>query len=162
MIDEDGIKIGENIQIGDMYFQITSKDLLIYKKEVTLATVTATTQKFDDDLQPNREFLYQILRVAVDGYLTFQLQFPEGVPHWSPHGITQRLDNILASYPAGIKAPMWIMNPYYPAFNVYNPKGYAVTGTFWFFGWKYTVKQLTERPAVVTTVTDYARGGGGG
>lgn len=57
---------------------------------------------------------------------------------------------------------MFIMNPYFPAYNVRNPKTYAVTGEFWFFGWKYTVKQLISAPAKFAKVTDYARGGGGG
>lgn len=159
---ENELKIGHNIQIGEVYYQITSIDFLAYKKSVTLATVTATVQKFDDDLQPNREFLYHIDRVAVNGYLEFQLQFPEGVPHWSPHGITQRFDYQNAGYPQGLKAPMFVMNPYYPAYNVYNPKSYSVTADFWFWGRKYTVKQLTSKPAVITKVTDYARGGGAG
>ncbi len=155
-------KIGHNVQIGDVFYQITSIDILFFKKSVSLAALANTVQKFDDDLQPNREFLYHIERVAVNGYLEFQLQFPEGVPHWTPHGITQRLNYINAGYPQGVRTPIFIMNPYYPAYNVYNPKSYTVTCDFWFWGWKYTVKQLTSKPAVVTKVTDYARGGGSG
>lgn len=159
---EFDFKIGHNIQIGEAYYRIESIDLLTYQHTSTVAAGGSTIEKFDDNLQPNREFIYHIERVAVDGYLQFQLQFPEGVPHWTPHGITQRLDYKNAGFPMGIYAPMFIMNPYYPAFNVYNPKSYSVTGIFWFFGWKYTVKQLTVRPAVITEVTNYAQGGGRG
>lgn len=155
-------KIGHNIQIGNAYYQITSKDPLIYKKAATLTTLADTIQKFEVDLVPNREFLYQIVRTAVDGYLQYQLQFPEGVPHWSPHGITLRLDYKNAGYPNGIKTPMWIMNPYYPAFNIYNPKTYTITADFWFFGWKYEIKQLKTKPAIIHEVTNYAQAGGRG
>lgn len=135
---------------------------MFFKKEATLTTLQDTIEKFDDDLVPNRDFLYHIVKVAVNGFLEFQLQYPEGTPHWSPHGATLRLNNMNAMYPNGIKASFFIQNPNYPVYNIYNPKAYTVTGEFWFWGWKYTIKQLTERPAVLTRVTDYQRGGGGG
>lgn len=70
--------IGDNINIGAIHYRVTSKDLLIYKKEVTLTALkTGSIEKFDADLKPNREYLYHIIRVAVNGYLEFQLQFPE-------------------------------------------------------------------------------------
>ena len=127
-----------------------------------MTTLASTTQKFDANLRPNKEFLYHIQRIAVDGYLEFQLQFPDGVPHWSPHGVTHRLDWKEAGYPLGIKTSIFIQNPYYPSFNVYNPKTYTVSADFWFWGWKYTVRALKVVPAKFFTVTDYGAGGGGG
>lgn len=150
------------MKIGQLFYNITSKDLLYHKESVSITTLDSSTEKFSDNLRPNKEFLYHIIRIAIDGYLEFQLQFPDGVPHWSPHGITERLDWRSAGFPLGIKTSIFVQNPYYPSFNTYNPKGYTVTGDFYFWGWKYTIKDLKTIPATFFAVTDYGAGGGGG
>ncbi len=138
---------GDLIQVGINFFKVLTAEPLYYEFRNLVGGVDvgfSTTIYPVSDLIPAKDKLHYITAFGILGDLKAQLRYQSGAPKNTVGArSTQRLDRIQAPYDKPFNFDFMVLAG--DTLEVDIESAFAgLKGAIWFYGWKFTKKDLTE------------------
>jgi len=153
---QKGMRIGNNvaIRVGDeiRYYEIINRDT-IFLVDTHAALAAGATEDYAEytNLNPPDRQIFQIYKIELaEGNVDFYLKQPAATNRWgtnrSPTGgfLDDEHDTAIVD--------IWITKDYPPYVKLVNNTDVSITPKLRWWGWRYLVKQLADKPAKVTPV----------
>lgn len=155
-----GLRVGDNVAVrvidgGVKYYKVTNRDNIIYPQTYSAIAAGATeTYASINNLDPTSDELYQLYSVMIDGNIKLYLKQPAATQRWgtnrSPTGgpLLDRLSPLGSGFPVSV----WILEDYPPNIQMVNDTNVSISPRIWWYGWRYTVTKLKDKPSIFTMV----------
>ena len=146
--DNIAIRIGENIK----FFRILNRDVILWKQELD-AISAGSAMSFTEvtELNPPDDELYQVFRFdLLEGNVQVQFKQPSSTNRLglerSPEGgfVTDRNDEAVQDF--------WVLEDFPPSIQVTNGTNVSITPKFMWWGWRYLIRHLPQKPDAFTLV----------
>lgn len=151
-----GLRIGDNVAIraGDTikFYEVISRDTIFYVDSHSAITAGSTEDYTEiTNLNPPSDQIYQIYQIELaEGNVDVYLKQPAATNRWgtnrSPAGgyLDDEHDTALVD--------MWLIEDYPPNVKLINNTNVSITPKLRWWGWRYQVKELTQKPAKYSSV----------
>ena len=151
MIQTTRLERGEVVIIDNIAKEILGVEKLYHYVVYTAAELTPginNLQKNIRNLQTEKNELYQIDHIGIDGAGQVRIEYPLGATRNTPHQLAEVYDQVIApvgGYAFGMGLVyFWCVPERYPVLRVSNPlEDTAIITVIYFHGWKYRIEIIT-------------------
>lgn len=153
---QKGLRVGDNVAINvgeeTRYYKIMNRDTIFLRDDHSaIAAGEAEDYTEITNLDPPSTQLYQIYKVELaEGNVDCFIKQPAATNRWgtnrSPTGgyLDDEHDTAIVD--------IWITEDYPPAVRLVNNTNVSVTPKLRWWGWRYDLKALPEKPTPVTPI----------
>lgn len=150
-VETTRLERGEVAIIDNLAYEVQAVERLFHLVVYTAANlpVGATDIAVNvNNLRPEKNELYNVDRVGIDGSGRVRVEYPAGANRNTPHQIALYLDQVLApktgGFTAGSRVYFWCVPDRFPTLRVTNPMAVAIMTVVYFYGWKYRTTIITR------------------
>lgn len=137
---------GDVILVQNKFYKIQQKEPLFYQlsnRNPAGAIIPWDPQLYQAiELIPPDNMIYYIQAFGILGNLEVNINIPQGNPHSSVDSRLQFMNNVMAPYDDPLTYKFTIKSGNTPSVDVNCLVG--TIGSIWFYGWKFTVNEVTK------------------